>query len=262
MKTRIVFPQLWLDEKFAACKLETKLLFCYLITNLQLNLSRYLHVTDRQIMFDTGLTFNQLETGRKELSQLKWCFFTENWVYHNHQCAYVDYGGRDRVTEAKEKEIALVPDKIKEVLKGLITGYKPVLNYKQEIINNKKEDVKEETKPSPSQAKLPPTSKDALVACTDLELWEVAKGMNLSLSTVKDKHEEIMEMIESGSLQKKYPDDKKTYFILRAWLRRDKKKGYCQEMNDMERMDLLSEHPDKVKKRDELIERMKARGVL
>ncbi|MGI5828445.1 MAG: hypothetical protein ACOX6V_05495 [Patescibacteria group bacterium] len=137
MKTRIVYPQLWLDEKFATCSQATKLLFCYLINNLQLGLSRYTHISDRQIMFDTGLNSNQLETGKKELSNLKWCFFVPNWVYHNHSCAYVDYDGRDRVLESKEEEIAKVPTKVKEVFKGLITGYEPVLNHKSEIINKK-----------------------------------------------------------------------------------------------------------------------------
>src|SRR5437016_2730002 len=115
MKTRIVYPNLWLDEKFARCSISSKLLFNYLINNLQLGLSRYLHITDRQIMFDTGLTADQLETGKKELSAIKWVFFTENWVYQNHKGAYVDYEGRDRLLLAKKKEIDSVPDKVKEV---------------------------------------------------------------------------------------------------------------------------------------------------
>lgn len=139
MKTRIVYPQMWLDEKFAQCKLETKVLFCYLITNNQLALTPYLHITDRQILFDTGLTVNQLITGKQELTKLKWCFFTENWVYHNHACAYVDYTGRDRVIDARDKELDSIPSKVKEYFNPLITRYKQVLNPKPEIINDKPE---------------------------------------------------------------------------------------------------------------------------
>lgn len=139
MKTRIVYPSLWFDENFALHSVETKLLFLYLITSNQLSLSRYHHITDRQIMFDTGLNINQLKRGKKDLNKLKWCFFTENWVFHNHKCGYVDYFGRDRVMESKEKEIAEVPSKVKQVFKGLVSGYKPVLNQKPETINNKPE---------------------------------------------------------------------------------------------------------------------------
>ena len=136
MKTRIVYPQMWLDEKFAQCKLETKLLFCYLITNNQLTLTPYHHITDRQILFDTNLTVNQLITGKKELTDLKWCFFTDNWIFHNHICAYVDYDGRDRVLEAKTKEIKNIPIKVIDYFNPLITRYQPILNHKSETIDN------------------------------------------------------------------------------------------------------------------------------
>lgn len=130
---------MWLDEKFAQCSIPTKLLFNYLINNLQLGLSPYLHISDRQMMFDTGLNFNQLETGKKELSNLRWCFFTDNWVFHNHKCAYIDYDGRDRVIDSKAKEVAAVPEKVREYFKGLITGSEPVLNHKSKTINQKPE---------------------------------------------------------------------------------------------------------------------------
>lgn len=138
MKTRIVYPQLWLDEKFAECSLPTKLLFNYLINNIQLGLSPYLHITDRQILFDTGLTVNQLETGKQELTKIKWCFFTDNWVFHNHKCAYIDYTGRDRVIESKEKEISSISLKIREYFKGLISGYEGVINPPKTINHKSK----------------------------------------------------------------------------------------------------------------------------
>lgn len=137
MKTRIVYPKLWFDEKFALCSIEAKLLFLYLITSDQLTLTRYHHITDRQIMFDTGLDVKGLVRGKKEVTKLGWCFFSDNWVYHNHDCAYVDYSGRDRVMAAKEAELKKTPPKVKGVFKGLITRYKPVLNPKPKTINPK-----------------------------------------------------------------------------------------------------------------------------
>lgn|SRR3990167_6935570 len=141
MKTRIIYPKLWFDEKFAACSNEAKLLFMYLITSDQLTLTRYHHIADRQILFDTGLTVNQLKTCKDELTKLGWCFFTDNWTYHNHSAAYVDYTGRDRVNDAHDKELKEIPLKVKEAFKGLITRYQPVLNPKPETINHKSETI-------------------------------------------------------------------------------------------------------------------------
>ena len=139
MKTRIVYPRLWFDEKFATISKEAKLLFLYIVTNDQCGLTRYLHVTDRQILFDTGLSSVELRTAKKELEAMNWVFFTDNWAYHAHDAAYVDYEGRDRVLQAKESETSKVPYKIVEYFNGLITRYKPILNHKSKTINQKPE---------------------------------------------------------------------------------------------------------------------------
>lgn len=155
MKTRIVYPKLWKDEKYPLTSLEAKVLFMYLITCDSLSLTRFHRITDRQIIFDTGLTVNQLETGKRELSDLKWCFFYQDWVYHNHDCAYISYEGRDRVIDSKLKELAEVPDEIQNYFNPLITRYEPLLNNKSktlntnlEIINNKSETDAAEKNPN------------------------------------------------------------------------------------------------------------------
>jgi hypothetical protein len=111
----------------------------YLISSDQIALTQYHHITDRQIMFDTGLDVKGLIRGKKEVTKLGWCFFTKNWVYHNHSAAYIDYFGRDRVMAAKKEELSKVPQEIKEIFKGLITGYKPILNPKSKTLNPKPE---------------------------------------------------------------------------------------------------------------------------
>lgn len=162
MKTRIVYPKMWFDEKFTLTEKETKVLFNYLINCNSLGLSRYHRITDRQMLFDTGIKPEELETAKKQLTELKWCFFKDDWVYHNHDCAYVSYGGRDIVMASKAKEISEVPQEIKDYFNPLITRYelvkeissnvdneakvnplttgrKPLINHKQEIINDKSE---------------------------------------------------------------------------------------------------------------------------
>ena len=145
MKTRIVYPQMWLDEKFASCSIESKLLFCYLINNLSQGLTPYLHVNNRLITFDTGLSNEQLLKAKKELEAIKWCFFYEDWVFQNHKAAYIDYQGRDRVMIAKDTEIRSIPSKVRNHFKGLQTGYEPVLKPKSETINPKLQTINPKT---------------------------------------------------------------------------------------------------------------------
>lgn len=134
---------MWLDEKFAVCKQSTKLLFLYLITNVHLSLSRYTHLNDRQIMFDTGLNSVQLEESKKELEQLRWIFFKDGWYFHNHKCAYIDYVRNEKVATAKEGEINQVPSELAHYfneicLNGVETPleHRSNLNHKPETINN------------------------------------------------------------------------------------------------------------------------------
>jgi len=149
MKTRIVNPTVWLNEDFAKAPLAVKLLFCYLVNNPQLGLTRYAYIPDRQILFDTGISKRDLEAGKRFFTSIGWIFFKDGWVYHNHDFAYVDYFGRDRVMAAKEEELESIPTYIKqhfaeqlEKFKGLVRGYEGVsnpfktINHKSEIINH------------------------------------------------------------------------------------------------------------------------------
>lgn len=141
MKTRIIYPQLWHDTKFCECSIEAKTLFMFVITNPYLGLSRYARLSNRQIAFHTGLSGKKLENAKNELSALKWCFFNNEWVYHNHNCAYVEYEGNSKVAISKESEISNVPQEIKEFINGLLTGCQPNINKKLEIINHKEKGI-------------------------------------------------------------------------------------------------------------------------
>ena len=143
MKTRIIYPKLWFDEKFSQTSCQSKTLFFYLITCNNNGLTRYLHITDRQIKFDTGLTDAELKEAKKELEGIKWVFFTTNWAFHAHFAAYVDYSGRDLVMDAKEKELNDIPDNILEYFNQLVTCYKPHINHKPETLKHKSIQTKE-----------------------------------------------------------------------------------------------------------------------
>lgn len=155
MKTRIVYPKLWNDVKFAETNITTKLLFCYLISNEKLGLTVYTRISDRQIQFDTGLNSTQLQLAKEDLEKLGWCYFHEEWVYHNHKAAYVDYVRNTRVEEAKKKELESVPKEVQihfeQCLNSVQTNYQDTsgkvvqtefkqssnINHKPKTINKK-----------------------------------------------------------------------------------------------------------------------------
>jgi len=162
MKTRIIYPQLWLDTDFAECSVEAQLLCMFLVSNPYIGLSRYSRISDRQITFHTNIAGKALEKAKQELQSMKWFFFEGEWIYHNHSIAYVDYEGRDRVMESKGDEINKVPEEIKEVFNGLITGFKPVLNHKPKTLNLKQETKGEcEGKPDEATLQIPKSSGKA-----------------------------------------------------------------------------------------------------
>ncbi len=111
----------------------------YLITNDKLGLTPYHRITDRQILFDTGVSDEALKTSKEELTSLKWCFFYKEWVYHNHACAYVSYMGQPKVVSAKERELGEIPIDVRNHFNPLITRYQPniTINQKLETRNQK-----------------------------------------------------------------------------------------------------------------------------
>jgi hypothetical protein len=139
VKTRIIYPTLWADPKIQELNKTGKFLFMYLISNPYLGLTRYSQISDKQIAFDTDLSQSEITKAKKDLTDKGLVFFYQHWQFHNHELSYVDYTGRDRVLDAKTKEIELIPQEIKEVFNGLVTGCKPVLNHKSKTLNPKPE---------------------------------------------------------------------------------------------------------------------------
>lgn len=168
------------------------------------------------MMFDTGLNSNQLVTAKEELSNLKWCFFTDNWVFHNHKCAYIDYDGRDRVLDSKEKEIALVPEKIKDLFKGLVTGYEPVLNHKSKTINHKLEIIK---------------GGVGGIEISDEKLVEISEMYQVPLAFVKSKLEDMVLWKEQQPNSAKLRG-RNWEMTLRNWVKRDAVKIFEKQKGD------------------------------
>ncbi len=102
---------------------------------------------------------------------------------------------------------------------------------------------------SPVQQKS--NSKDSFQECTYFELWNIAKDLQIPLESVKDKQQALLELVDSGEMQRKYPKNKSTYHTLRTWLRSDIAKGYVSVFDEMGKLHLNDQHPDKLKEREE-----------
>lgn len=139
--------------------------------------------------------------------------------------------------------------------------------------NNKKKNgepsQKEETIPSLSDSSCNTRknpcghcSKCSLSPCTDLELWQIATDLDLRLKVVHEKHTAILEDIESGYFQRKYKHHKTLYYTLKKWLRMDVERRTIFPANEMEILERQSEHPDKVRRREEAFRRAREEGII
>ena len=141
MKTRIVNPSIWENDKIAELSKDSRIAINFLINNPKLGLSPYSFVTDKYATYCTGLNNSEWEKAKQELQNLGWCYFYNGWIFQNHNFAYIDYFGRDRVMKSKQDELNKIPLDVTEYFKGLISGNKEVsnlsINHKSKTINQK-----------------------------------------------------------------------------------------------------------------------------
>lgn len=89
-------------------------------------------------------------------------------------------------------------------------------NTKQEIRIKNKEDIHTSTQ-------LDKSSKTGLIPCSDDELLEVSRSLDLPLASVKRTHSVILNKIEAGEFK-----NKTVYYTLKNWLLMDVEKGYVR----------------------------------
>ena len=151
MKTRILFPKnIWYNKAFKGLTTTSKVVSLYLISNENIGLTRYYQQHDLEVCFLFSIGETELAKVKTELEDSKLFYFKDEWVYINNNFAYVDYDGRDRLMEAKQKEMDRIPTEILKhiqlVIKGLSTPSQPPINNKYKIIKNKRGELRGESK--------------------------------------------------------------------------------------------------------------------
>lgn len=149
MKTRIIHTKIWEDEWFTALSKEAKLLFLYLISNQRINLCGAYEITDRVIIFESGLKKSELQKAKNELVEK--VIFYEEWIYVKNATRHGGYKGEKNET-ANTRELSNLPENIRKcfiegkcdrVSVGYLYPIDTPINHKSEIINHKSE-IKEE----------------------------------------------------------------------------------------------------------------------
>lgn len=116
--------------------------------------------------------------------------------------------------------------------------------------------------PCSSKAPCRHCSKCSLVACTEDHIWAIANHLNLNPTDVREKHRQIMEMIDSGDFQKKYKKHKTVYRTLENWLRMSVDRGYIEELSGRERGVLVGDSPEARRRKQDIIKKAIAEGRL
>lgn len=113
MNSRIFYAKIFKDEFFAELTLAEKMLFIYFLFNLHVNIIHLYEVTKREVMFDTGVTSEELENAKNKFQANKKIFFYKNFVYLVNANRYQRFTGPDNET-AKQRLLEQLPADVLE----------------------------------------------------------------------------------------------------------------------------------------------------
>lgn len=141
---------------------------------------------------------------------------------------------------------------------------KTALQKKKDNITKDTQGVSEKNNTSslPEKKKHTKPCMNSLASCDDYCLWDIAKTINTGLDNVKDKAKDIDDLLIDGSFQKKYKHDKTYHFTLIRWLKMSIKKGFYSYMSELEIEAHKWQHPDYLKKRQEMFNQRLQEGIL
>jgi phosphoribulokinase len=95
---------------------------------------------------------------------------------------------------------------------------------------------------------------------TALEQWEMAKALDVPLWIVKQTEKNFWDYIETPKGKAKHY--KTTYKTVKKWIEMKLQKGEFQHCNETEKLQLDMQHPDLVKKQQELIKWAKEQKIV
>jgi hypothetical protein len=116
MKQRSFYEEIWRDDRFVALSRASKLVAIYCFTNPNIKLVKAFRLTDREIIFDTGINSDELTTAKKELTKLN-IYLVDNYCVLNSEYGVFNFKG-EKLQAAIEKQLSELPENIVLLMKS------------------------------------------------------------------------------------------------------------------------------------------------
>ena len=124
MKTAIVKTSFWEDEEFAKLNIDTRLLYCYLLTNPKRELVNVFKINRAVVAAHTGIALEQVKVCLNQLIKEGYVAHYQSWISIINDHVQAKSG---RFTEsAIERELSTIPEEVKANLSQFVSGSVPV----------------------------------------------------------------------------------------------------------------------------------------
>jgi hypothetical protein len=215
MKTRILHTKIYSDSFFIELTPIEKLLFIYLITNESVNIIHLYECPDRKIMFDTGLTKDQLIKAKDKFQDAGKIYFFKGYVFLKNSSKYETYAGglndkaKENAIAVLDQEIvswyeAILANKNTPIDRGIDTPLKGTINHKSEIIIHKSETRG--------------IVKGDLQSIDDPFLEYVAEKYQVPISFVRSKFDDLTNWVQEKPTRARGRDLQQTLMV---WVKKD-----------------------------------------
>lgn len=276
MKTRILHTKFFKDPYVGRLTVFTKLYYLYLLLNEKVNIIHCYELTEREVLFDTGIPVEEIIKSKAELQDSGKVLFYKDYIFLVNARKYETYSG-ELNEKAKEKLISEMSCDVQEWYRGIDRGieefndpfkfinqqseggihrgiYTPqigTISNNTEIINNKGESEGEilETNndvplsDKPPEEKLPKKLPETKIQLTkeaqvrkSVDVPKVAGQCNVS---IKDAESSLCEMVDWLISKRKHYDDNEAG--LRNWIRRRMKSGEIKPLQAKTPVSILKE---------------------
>ena len=137
MKYRYIATKIWGDSYFLSLAPKEKLLFLYLLQNKNVNKVGIYELHDQYILFETGLSADELKKIKEKFTKDKKALFYKNWIYLLNFQKHNKFSPVDIVLKSFVAEFNSIPAEIQTHFFKL-QPYQIPENYKQYLKIKKK----------------------------------------------------------------------------------------------------------------------------
>jgi hypothetical protein len=137
MNARLIKTSFHTDGKVEALSKDAKWLFMYVLTCPYIGLTGAFQLSDKRLCYETSITQKELAIAKDELHGT--IEFVKGWVIVRNSGKHNSYSNSPLTQKGYDKEFELLPEFVKDVLKGLDTPLKDpskVINTHININNN------------------------------------------------------------------------------------------------------------------------------